>query len=55
VPQKLFSVLAHKSRDELEQIFMEMEKILTAREYKTYTYVIFNLQDFFTQWFDLVK
>jgi hypothetical protein len=28
-----------------------MEKILTVREYKTYAYVIFNLQDFFTQWF----
>ena len=30
---------------------MEMEKILAVREYKTYAYVIFNLQDFFTQWF----
>jgi hypothetical protein len=51
VPQKLFQVLTDKSRDEIEQMFMEMEKILAVREYKTYAYVIFNLQDFFTQWF----
>ena len=51
VPHKLFQVLTDKSRDEIEQMFMEMEKILTVREYKTYAYVIFNLQDFFTQWF----
>ncbi len=50
VTQKLFRVLANKSRDEIEQTILEMEKILNAREYKTYTYVIFNLQDFFTQW-----
>jgi hypothetical protein len=51
VPQKLFQVLLDKSRDEIEQMFMEMEKTLSVREYKTYAYVIFNLQDFFTQWF----
>jgi len=51
VPHKLFQVLKDKSRDEIEQMFMEMEKILAVREYKTYAYVIFNLQDFFTQWF----
>ena len=51
VPHKLFQILRDKSRDEIEQMFMEMEKILTVREYKTYAYVIFNLQDFFTQWF----
>jgi len=48
VPHKLFQVLTDKSRDEIEQMLMEMEKILTVREYKTYAYVIFNLQDFFT-------
>ena len=32
-------------------MFIEMEKFLVVREYKTYAYVIFNLQDFFTQWF----
>ena len=51
VPHKLFRMLKNKSRDEIEQMFMEMEKILAVREYKTYAYVIFNLQDFFTQWF----
>ena len=51
VPHKLFQVLTDKSRDEIEQMFMEMEKILEVREYKTYAYVIFNLQGFFTQWF----
>jgi len=51
VPQELFRILADKSRDEIEQKFMEMERILNVREYKTYAYVIFNLQDFFTQWF----
>jgi hypothetical protein len=51
VPHKMFGILKDKSRDEIEQMFMEMEKILAAREYKTYAYVIFNLQVFFTQWF----
>ena len=51
VPHKLFQVLTDKSRDEVEQMFIQMEKILAVREYKTYAYVIFNLQDFFTQWF----
>lgn len=51
VPHKLFQVLTDKSRDEIEQMFIEMEKILAVREYKTYAYGIFNLQDFFTQWF----
>jgi hypothetical protein len=51
VSHKLFQILKNKSRDEIEQMFMEMEKILAVREYKTYAYVIFNLQDFFTQWF----
>ena len=51
VPKKLFRILMNKSRDEIEQKIMEMEDILSAREYKTYTYSIFNLQDFFTQWF----
>jgi hypothetical protein len=51
VPYKLFQVLTDKSRDEVEQMFIQMEKILAVREYKTYAYVIFNLQDFFTQWF----
>ena len=51
LPVKLFRVLRHKSRDELEQQFLEMETILKPNEYKAYTYVIFNLQNFFTEWF----
>ena len=51
VPRKLFQVLTDKSRDEIEQMFIQMEKILAVREYKTYAYVIFSLKDFFTQWF----
>ena len=51
LPVKLFRVLRQKSRDEIEQLFLEMENILKPNEYKAYTYVIFNLQSFFTEWF----
>jgi hypothetical protein len=51
LPLKLFRVLQQKSRDEIEQKFLEMETILKPTEYKAYTYVIFNLQRFFTEWF----
>jgi hypothetical protein len=47
MPQKLFRPLLNKSRDEIEQGLMDMEAALAPREYKTYTYVIFNLQQFF--------
>lgn len=50
-PRALFQVLKAKSRDEIEQMLMEMERILAGRELKTYTYVIFNLQNFFNEWF----
>jgi AraC-like DNA-binding protein len=40
-----------KSRDEIEQEFMEMESVLRPRETKAYTYVIFDLQQFFRQRF----
>lgn len=50
VPNKLFKVLKAKSRDEIEQLIMEMENILVAREYRNYTHAIFNLQNFFHQW-----
>lgn len=50
-PRVLFQVLKGKSRDEIEQMIMEMERILGARDLKTYTYVIFNLQKFFNEWF----
>ncbi len=51
LPVKLFRVLRQKSRDELEQQFLKMETILKPNEFKAYTYVIFNLQGFFRQWF----
>ena len=51
VPLKLFRWLHHKSRDEIEQQFVEMEDELNPREFKTYTYTIFNLQQFFYESF----
>jgi hypothetical protein len=51
VPPKLFRTLLNKSRDEIEQRFMDMEAALSPREYKTYTYTIFDLQQFFYESF----
>lgn len=42
VPEKFFSILYNKSRDEIEQQFLDMEQQLHPREFKTYAYVIFN-------------
>jgi hypothetical protein len=47
LPIKFFRILHDKSRDEIEQALMTMETVLTPREYKAYTYVIFDLQQFF--------
>ena len=49
VPPKLFRKLHNKSRDEIEQGFIDMESALSPREYKSYTYTIFDLQQFFYQ------
>jgi len=49
VSLKLFQVLFDKSRDEIEQYFIEIESVLGADELKTYVYVIFDLQRFFTE------
>ncbi|MDO9567314.1 MAG: J domain-containing protein [Candidatus Desulfaltia sp.] len=46
---KLFSKFINKSRDELEQYFMDMERSLDRSEYKLYVYVIFDLQKYFTE------
>ena len=46
---KLFKWVVGKSRDEIEQHFMEMEKSLNPSELKTYAYVIFDLQRFFSE------
>ena len=51
LPKSLFRVLYRKSRDEIEQAFLDMETVLAPREYKTYTYAIFNLQQFFYESF----
>ena len=47
LPLKFFRILHSKSRDEIEHALIKMETVLSPREYKTYTYVIFNLQQFF--------
>jgi hypothetical protein len=51
VPEKFFSILRNKSRDEIEQQFMNMERQLHPREYKAYAYVIFDIQKFFSESF----
>ena len=49
VSPRLFKVLHHKSRDEIEQYFLENEGILKSHERKAYIYVIFDIQRFFTE------
>lgn len=48
VPGRYFKNLANKSRDEIEQYFIQLEKCLNPREYKQYIYVIFDLQRYFS-------
>jgi hypothetical protein len=48
-PVKLLKWLAGKSRDEIEQCFLAMERCLQPRELKDYTFFIFDLQRFFTE------
>jgi hypothetical protein len=47
LPLNFYRILHNKSRDEIEQTLINMETVLTTREYKAYTYVIFDLQHFF--------
>lgn len=51
LPASLFAMLHQKSRDEIEQRFMQMERILKPTEYKAYTYVIFDLKQYFKEAF----
>jgi len=44
IPPVLLKWLRRKSRDEIEQRFVEMERVLKPHEIKTYVYVIFNVQ-----------
>jgi hypothetical protein len=48
-PLKLFLPLLHKSRDELEQLFIAQEAVLEPAEFRQYVYVIFDLQRFFQE------
>ena len=47
IPPRYFKFLLGKSRDEIEQYFLQLEKSLTPMEYKQYVYVIFDLQRYF--------
>jgi hypothetical protein len=51
LPVKMFRILNNKSRDEIEQKFIEMESILRSTELKSYVYAIFDLQKFFAESF----
>ena len=47
VPPKIYRKLLDKSRDEIEQQFMEMENVLENREKKNYVYAAFNVAGHF--------
>ncbi len=48
VPKKIYRKLLDKSRDEIEQQFMEMEQVLKKHEKKNYAFVIFNVPAHFS-------
>ncbi|MEJ5357592.1 MAG: hypothetical protein WHT06_02860 [Desulfobacterales bacterium] len=49
LPASLWERFAGKSRDEIEQGFMDQEAALRPREVKAYTFAAFDLQRFFPQ------
>ncbi len=49
VPAKVFRPVRDRSRDEIEQYFLQAERILKPHERKAYVYVSFDLQRFFSQ------
>ncbi len=51
VPVKMFRPLAGKSRDELEQFFLKLERDLAVTERKEYIYAVFDLQARFAESF----
>ena len=51
LPPSLWRRFQGRSRDEIEQDFLGMECVLRPREYKAYTYAVFDLQRFFSQRF----
>jgi len=44
---KYFKAILNKSRDEIEQHLLQLEKSLNPREYKQYVYAVFDLQRYF--------
>jgi hypothetical protein len=48
VPKKIYRPLLDKSRDEIEQMFLQMENVLDEDEKKNYTYVVFDIPDHFS-------
>jgi hypothetical protein len=50
-PDRFYSGLQHKSRDEIEYDFITAERILKSQEFSRYTYQIFDLQSYFTERF----
>lgn len=48
LPLRYFKEILNKSRDEIEQYFIQLENCLSPREYKQYTYIIFDLQRHFS-------
>jgi len=48
-PVALYKKLLDKSRDELEQLMIAREQLLSPAEYKRYVFAIFNLQQFFSK------
>jgi hypothetical protein len=51
LPRKYYVELLGKSRDEIEQYFLQLENSLQPQEYKEYVYVIFDLSRYFTESF----
>jgi hypothetical protein len=51
VPARMFRPLAGKSRDEIEQLFIGMEKLLRPFERKAYLFTVFDLQRHFSEHF----
>lgn len=50
-PDRFYTMLHHKSRDEIECHFFEAERILKARELAAYIFQIFDLQKYFSERF----
>jgi hypothetical protein len=50
-PDRFYTTLQHKSRDEIEYDFIAAERRLDSREVALYTYQIFNLQACFSEIF----